>query len=114
MVINQIEAADGLTIFAGEGNDTISTAAIANGTATLTLDGGGGNDMVQSTGDGIYRGGVGNDLVLAGLTNSSEVLDGGDGIDTLDTRTWDGLYTNRPCDRASRTISVKASRISRT
>ncbi len=40
-----------------------------------------------------YLGGTGDDLILAGLTNSSEVMDGGDGIDTLDTRTWGGLYT---------------------
>jgi Ca2+-binding RTX toxin-like protein len=91
--ITWIETSDHLRINAGDGNDRILTAGIANLLTVLTLDGGAGNDIIRSTGDGTYLGGTGDDLILAGLTNSSEVMDGGDGIDTLDTRTWGGLYT---------------------
>jgi Ca2+-binding RTX toxin-like protein len=92
-VISQVEAPDSLTVLAGGGNDAISTAGIANGLVLLTLDGGAGNDVLQSTGDGTYLGGIGDDVIRAGLTSSSEILDGGDDIDTLDTRTWGGPYT---------------------
>ncbi len=90
--ISVVETADSLTILAGGGNDTISTAGLANRLVVLTLDGGAGNDVLQSTGDGTYLGGTGDDLILAGLTNTSEVLDGGADIDTLDTRTFGGDY----------------------
>jgi Ca2+-binding RTX toxin-like protein len=92
VTLNQIETTDRLTILAGEGDDTISTTGLANQLAILTLDGGGGNDVIRSTGDGTYLGGTGDDLIFAGLTNSSEVLDGGDGIDTLDTTSFGSAY----------------------
>jgi Ca2+-binding RTX toxin-like protein len=93
VTLNQIETADRLTILAGEGNDSISTAGIANQLVVLTLDGGGGNDVLRSTGDGTYLGGNGDDLIFAGLTTTSEILDGGAGNDTLDTTSFNSTYT---------------------
>ncbi|MCW5612206.1 MAG: M10 family metallopeptidase C-terminal domain-containing protein [Rubrivivax sp.] len=55
---------------------------------------GAGNDTITSAGDGEYRAGAGDDMVYAGLTSAVEVLDGGAGIDTLDTTSWGvGVYT---------------------
>ena len=58
----------------------------------MHIDAGDGNDTVVSGGDGVYLGGAGNDTIFAGLTVSSEVLDGGADVDTLDTTTWSGTY----------------------
>lgn len=92
VTVNQIESTDVLSIVAGDGNDVVSAATIKAGIAKVSLDGGAGNDTLTSGGDGVYLGGTGNDTIRAGLTSSSEVLDGGDGVDTLDTTTWDGNY----------------------
>jgi serralysin len=92
ITVNQSEATDALIVNGGEGNDNISAATIVAGMTSLTLDGGGGNDVIRSGGDGHYLGGLGDDLIYAGLTTSTEVIDGGDGIDTLDTTTWGGPY----------------------
>lgn len=53
-----------------------------------------GNDTITSSGEGTYFGDAGNDTVLAGLSSGlvDEVLDGGLGIDTLDTRSFTGDY----------------------
>ena len=52
-----------------------------------------GNDIVISNGDGEYYGNGGDDLMFAGLTFSSEIIDGGAGVDTLDTTSFSGTYT---------------------
>ncbi len=93
VTLNVVETTDRLIIQAGEGDDTLSATGIATALLVLTLDGGGGSDVIRSTGDGTYLGGTGDDLIFAGLTNSSEVLDGGIGVDTLDTTSWAGPYT---------------------
>ncbi|EGF93057.1 hemolysin-type calcium-binding repeat 2 copies family protein [Asticcacaulis biprosthecium C19] len=49
------------------------------------MDGGDGNDVITSSGQGTYNAGGGNDYVFAGLTATSEVIDGGTGTDTIDT-----------------------------
>ena len=96
VTISQFETSgtvDRLTIFGLAGNDTISATGLVPHISTLTIDGGAGNDAIFSNGDGTYLGGIGDDLMFAGLTNSVETIDGGTGIDTLDTTSWSGLYT---------------------
>jgi Ca2+-binding RTX toxin-like protein len=60
-----------------------------------TVHGNDGNDTIKSSGEGHYFGDAGNDLMLAGLSSGivPEVLDGGGGIDTLDTQAFSGNYT---------------------
>ncbi|NJC41648.1 hypothetical protein GGQ87_001906 [Brevundimonas alba] len=85
-----IDGGDGIdSIYGGEGADTIHGG---DGTEE-DVHGEGGDDILYSGGEGHYYGEGGDDLIIAGLTDSvNEVLDGGSGIDTLDTRTWDGDY----------------------
>jgi Ca2+-binding RTX toxin-like protein len=102
-------AIDAVTVNGSDGADTIEATRTGGmltvtglpelrinqfelGVDRLTVQAGGGNDVIRSFGDGSYFGGTGDDLVFAGLTSASEIIDGGDGVDTLDTRTWDGLY----------------------
>jgi Ca2+-binding RTX toxin-like protein len=77
------------TINGGAGNDDLSGG---EGTEE-TVHGDDGNDTLHSGGEGHYFGDAGNDLVFAGLTGLvNEVLDGGDGIDTLDTTSFNDAY----------------------
>lgn len=58
-----------------------------------TVRGREGNDRIFSSGEGTYLGEGGNDTISAGLTGGvDEVLNGGAGIDTLDTRSFNGNY----------------------
>jgi Ca2+-binding RTX toxin-like protein len=59
-----------------------------------TVHGNGGDDTINSSGEGHYFGDAGNDLFLAGLSGGgvSEILDGGSGVDTVDTRSYAGNY----------------------
>src|SRR5690606_22756824 len=54
----------------------------------------GGNDTIHSSGEGQYFGDAGNDTIFAGLSSGlvPEFLDGGTGIDTLDTTLFSGNY----------------------
>jgi len=55
----------------------------------ITIDGGGGNDVLYSNGSNWTMGGAGNDLIYVTLnpeTYNNTSFDGGGGIDTLDTR----------------------------
>jgi Ca2+-binding RTX toxin-like protein len=95
VTISQFETGagqDSLTIRALDGNDTISATGLVPHFAALTIDGGAGNDVIRSNGDGTYLGGDGDDRVFAGLTSFVEAIDGGTGVDTLDTTTWGGTY----------------------
>jgi len=59
------------SIFGGAGNDTL-----AGGDGADTIEAGSGNDSIS--------GGSGNDvIVMAGNLTSADVIDGGDGVDTL-------------------------------
>ncbi|ESQ90087.1 hypothetical protein ABAC460_09980 [Asticcacaulis sp. AC460] len=76
------------TLIGGSGNDTLLA-----GSGMDSVEGGDGNDVITSSGDGTYNGGIGNDTLYAGLTDFFEVMDGGDGIDTIDTTSFSGSYT---------------------
>lgn len=63
---------------------------------SFTVLGQGGYDIIYSSGIGSYFGGAGDDLIYAGeLTGPTdfELLDGGAGIDTLNTTKFRGNYT---------------------
>ena len=112
--------ADTLSIFVDTlGNDGGAGGIVDLGTATITASeilvngggdndaltgaegvdqvfhGNGGNDTITSRGEGQFFGDAGNDLIIAGLSSGliQEILDGGTGIDTLDTRAFTGSYT---------------------
>src|SRR5690606_24836590 len=50
---------------------------------------------IYSSGEGQYSGDVGKDTIFAGLSSGlvDEILDGGAGIDTVDTSSFTGGYT---------------------
>jgi serralysin len=52
---------------------------------------GSGNDTITSDGSGQFHGRGGNDLLVAGF-GGAETLDGGAGIDRIDTTGWSGNY----------------------
>jgi len=70
------------TINGGPGNDLIS-----GGTGNNTVHGDDGDDVLVSSGEGLYFGDGGNDMVIA-ATTPGETLDGGPGSDTLDLTKW--------------------------
>ncbi|KAB2948925.1 MAG: hypothetical protein F9K19_24460, partial [Rhizobiaceae bacterium] len=84
-----ITAASILVNGAGD-NDTLTGA----NNLDQVFHGNGGNDTITSSGEGQYFGDAGNDLILAGPSDgiTPEILDGGIGIDTLDTSLFNGNY----------------------
>src|SRR5690606_29524444 len=58
------------------------------------VHGRGGNDRIFSSGEGQYFGDYGNDTIFAGLSSGliDGVLNGGEGIDTLDTSSYENPY----------------------
>ena len=85
------------SIYGGAGNDFIDGGNgndyIDGGSGNDTIYGGAGNDTLISSGDDTIYGGDGNDYIYAGLTSVFESLDGGAGVDTLDTTSWNtGTY----------------------
>jgi hypothetical protein len=102
----QVDNADednGMGGFGGFGAVSAVTATLTGKAEADTLRGGenvdqtvhgrGGNDTIFSSGEGSYFGDGGDDTIYAGLTDSlAEMLDGGAGIDTLDTTSWSGPY----------------------
>jgi len=76
--------ADGLTIFGGEGTDTIAAIGLVNGTeaANLYLSGDLGNDSVTAgDGEDTIMGGDGNDTLTAG--GGTDLIEGGAGNDFI-------------------------------
>jgi Ca2+-binding RTX toxin-like protein len=101
--ITGANAADALAINTGAGNDSVTATTLAAGGPALTIDTGAGNDTVFGSqgldiilaGDGNDRvfGDNGNDIALLGAGNDvftwdpgdgSDVVEGGDGFDTMD------------------------------
>ena len=74
------------TVYGGAGDDVINA-----GSGTKEYYGGDGDDTIYSSGAGSYYGGNDNDYMTVG-NGVSETLDGGAGIDTLDTTTYNSLY----------------------
>src|SRR5690606_704284 len=74
------------TINGGAGNDTIYGMLGSD-----TVHGNGGDDIIVSTGNGSFYGDGGNDTIYA-VSGLPEMLDGGAGIDLLDTTHWTGTY----------------------
>jgi hypothetical protein len=91
----------------GPGNDTM-----VSGNGTDELHGGDGNDTIQSfAGADIVRGEAGDDSVSAGkeepLTNAADVIDGGDGFDTIPN--VDADYNRGNDDDVSVTLDGQAN-----
>lgn len=67
-------------------------STVLAGTGSKTVLGQGGDDIINaSSGGGEYFGGGGNDIIFASNT-AFETLDGGTGIDTLNTTLFNGTY----------------------
>lgn len=86
------------TLFGGAGADTLDGGAdddeIHGGGGDDQVHGGAGRDTLHSAGEGSYFGDEDDDVIFAGPTaeGQSEMLDGGDGVDLLDTSEFAGDY----------------------
>lgn len=107
----------GVTVFAREGNDTVTTVGVVS--RRLIIDGGPGNDTIDvasATAPTVLVGGDGDDVLKGG--SGRDILIGGQGADTLDGRDRDDIlvggavsYQNDPL--ALKTISVEWAALSR-
>jgi len=73
---------DSLAIEGGEGNDVIDASGLPAASVKVTLDGGGGNDVL--------RGGAGDDVLSGG--DGDDILDGGGGNDVLTGGAGDDIF----------------------
>ena len=76
------------TVYAGAGDDVITSAALSGSDQVF---GGDGNDTITSSGLDTVFGEGGDDVIIAGI-GGAETLDGGAGIDTLNTTLFTGDY----------------------
>jgi Ca2+-binding RTX toxin-like protein len=80
-----INGSDRLTVNGQGGDDVIDASLLAARRATLTINGGLGNDLILgSKGDDLINGGDGNDTALMGAGNDTFVWNPGDDNDTLE------------------------------
>ncbi len=92
-----------ITITGGAGNDTFSVTGNVAALTHVTLDGGGGNDVIN--------GGNGNDLLIGG--DGNDIIDGNQGNDTVlmgagnDIFTWDPGDGSDVVDGGSGTDSLR-------
>src|SRR5262249_26292821 len=114
VTIAHSEAIDQLLISGGDGNDAISAGNGLGVLASLTIDGGAGNDTITGgDGDDLLLGGDGNDLVIGGRGADGALLGAGDdtfvwnpgdgsdhvnGQDGLDTLLFNGANVNEKID----------------
>ena len=83
--IKAADPADGLTVNALGGNDTVDASGLAAGVVNLTLNGGLGNDvLIGGAGNDFFNGGDGDDLALMGAGDDTFVWNPGDDNDTLE------------------------------
>jgi Ca2+-binding RTX toxin-like protein len=85
-----IVGGDGADTLLGAGGDDIINGGNGNdvidgGSGTNFVNGDAGADRIISSGSGNYFGNDDADLIVAGITIGSQLLDGGNGADTLDT-----------------------------
>ena len=82
IVISNFEAADHIQMFGLDGDDIIQALFVPAGGATLTFDGGNGDDvLIGSDGNDVLFGGEGDDVLTGGL--GLDQLDGGPGSNIL-------------------------------
>ncbi|MBR0848723.1 calcium-binding protein [Bradyrhizobium diazoefficiens] len=80
-----MDATDQLTLNGLGGDDVINASGLAAGTVQLTINGGLGNDfIVGSQGDDFINGGDGNDTALMGAGNDTFVWNPGDDNDIVE------------------------------
>ena len=93
VTVDHAESGDLLTISGGAGKDTIDASALPAGAASLTLDGGDGNDiligghgadtLLGGAGNDTVTGGAGSDVGILGAGNDTFIWNQGDGSDTV-------------------------------
>ena len=80
-----IGLADGLTVNALGGADTVDASTLQAGAIDLVINGGAGIDqIVGSQGNDLVNGGAGNDIVVLGPGDDTFVWNPGDGSDTVE------------------------------
>jgi Ca2+-binding RTX toxin-like protein len=86
VTIAHADGTDSLTLNGGTGNDTIDASVIKAGQlAKLTINGGSGNDnIIGSAGNDTVIGGQGNDTALMGAGNDTFIWNPGDGSDIVE------------------------------
>ena len=96
---------DSLVINGLAGNDVIDASRLHSGLASLTLNGGDGDDrIIGSAGNDLVNGGRGNDTALLGAGNDTFVWKPGDGSDVVegqagtDTLQFNGANVNENID----------------
>ena len=96
---------DSLVINGLAGNDVIDASRLRSGLASLTLNGGDGDDrIIGSAGNDLVNGGRGNDTALLGAGNDTFVWNPGDGSDVVegqagtDTLQFNGANVNENID----------------
>jgi Ca2+-binding RTX toxin-like protein len=96
----------GIEVFAmGEGDDVVDLTSDRFAYGDVTLDGGGGNDVLWSNaGDDTLMGGAGSDRLTGGV--GDDLLDGGSGIDVLRGGAGNDTYL---VDNASDSLIENAS-----
>ena len=106
VTINGAEPGNDLLVINGlAGNDVIDASRLHSGLASLTLNGGDGDDrIIGSAGNDLVNGGRGNDTALLGAGNDTFVWNPGDGSDVVegqagtDTLQFNGANVNENID----------------
>ncbi len=106
VTINGAELGNDLLVINGlAGNDVIDASRLRSGLASLTLNGGDGDDrIIGSAGNDLVNGGRGNDTALLGAGNDTFVWNPGDGSDVVegqagtDTLQFNGANVNENID----------------
>lgn len=116
--ISDAEATDQLVINTLGGSDSVQPSSLQQGTIKLTMDAGGGDDLVIGTdGDDVLLGGAGddvligrrgNDVMFGGADDDQFVWNPGDGSDTLEGQAGNDLMIFNGSN-ASENVTVAAN-----